>query len=76
MYQTKLTKNQIYENFSFKQETFSMVRFKKHLKQLLCVIVEDSLVDSLKETEQVFNDIEDNKRFSEVSEWHTSTIEY
>lgn len=76
MNQTKFCKTQIYENFSFKQESFSIVKFKKHLKQLLCIIVEDSLADSLKETEKLLKDVEHNECTEyEDSEWNTKPTE-
>jgi hypothetical protein len=73
LFQLKLNKNQLYENFNFQQDNFSIVRFKKHLKSILDNVFE-SLSDSMKGVEKLLINFEDTndeemENADNISEW-------
>lgn len=52
VYQTKSNQTQFYENFSFRTDDFSSIRFNKQLKHILSIIV-DSTSDSIVKAEEI-----------------------
>jgi hypothetical protein len=66
MHQTKTNQSQFYENFSFRNDNFSLTRFNKQLKHILSVIV-DNTTDTIKNAERILAEepeLKDNE-----SEW-------
>lgn len=66
MHQTKANQNQFYENFSFRNDNFSLTRFNKQLKLIISVLV-DNTIDTMKNAEKILAEepeINDNE-----SEW-------
>lgn len=52
IYQTKTNQNQFYENFTFRTDDFSVIRFSKQLKHILSIIV-DNTSDSIVRAEEL-----------------------
>lgn len=66
MHQTKINQNQFYENFSFRNDNFSLTRFNKQLKLILSVVV-DNTIDTMVNAEKILSEepeLNDNE-----SEW-------
>ena len=79
-YQTKSNQSQIYENFTYKIDNFSLNRFRKQLKTILSVTMESgSLVESLKETEKLLNtppQDDGGEGLAEQSEWNNEVLNH
>lgn len=79
-YQTKSNQSQIYENFTYKTDNFSLNRFRKQLKSILSVTMESgSLVESLKETEKLLNtppQDDGGEGLAEQSEWNSEVLNH
>lgn len=79
LFQLKMNKNQLYENFNFHQDSFSIVRFKKNLKSVLDNIFEN-INESVKEVEKTLVDLEksddvETKNEEIESEWKTEVTD-
>lgn len=66
MHQTKTNQNQFYENFSFRNDNFSLTRFNKQLKLILSVIVDNS-IDTINNAEMILAEEPEPK--DNESEW-------
>lgn len=76
VYQTKTNQNQFYENFSFRTDDFSPIRFNKQLKHILSIIV-DSTSDSIVKAEEILAEepeLKDNEN-EWVSHSHNSVFD-
>lgn len=67
LHQSKENQNQFYDNFSFRNDNFSLTRFCKHLKIVLSVLV-DSTFDEKKTIENALI-MEENETKADESEW-------
>jgi hypothetical protein len=67
MYQAKGNQNQFYDNFSFRNDNFSVTRFGKQLRHVLSVLVDGS-ADDKKTIESAFI-IEEQETAADESEW-------
>jgi hypothetical protein len=75
MYQSKTNQNQFYEQFSFRNDNFSLARFSKQLRHVLAVITESS-IESIKTTERLL--MESNEEATskdDESEWTNSKLD-
>lgn len=67
VYQTKSNQNQFYENFSFRNDNFSLSRFNKQLKHILSVIVDSSMDSTMRNAENILSEEPEMK--DNESEW-------
>ena len=65
MHQTRINQNQFYENFSFRNDNFSLTRFNKQLKLILSVVVDP--IDTTNNAEKILT--EQPEPIDNESEW-------
>lgn len=67
---------QFYDNFSFRNDNFSVTRFSKQLRYILAVLVsiDSSSVDDKKTTERVLVTMEEDETKNDENEWSSKLI--
>ena len=72
MYQTKSNQSQFYDNFSFRNDSFSLPRFNKQLRHVLSVLIDSSLDDKKTvENSLIMEENETTEKMDE-SEWSSN----
>lgn len=78
LFQLKMSKNQLYENFNFQADNFSIIRFKNHVKAVLGIVFEN-INEIVSKADKTLSDVEsadvEDKDEGNDSEWKTQTTE-
>jgi hypothetical protein len=67
MHQTRTNQNQFYENFSFRNDNFSLTRFNRQLKLILSVVVDNTNETVVNNAEMIL--VEEPEPKDNESEW-------